>query len=173
MAGVTVPDITDYNALLASVTALQAAVAALQGTAPPPPPPPPPPPTPGTTATIAGNAFTAAGANPGNASPSAQPDGSVGNFYDGSWVEYQVDFGTGMVTCQMEMASAYGGGNLDLRLGSVTAPVIGSLSNPNTGGWTSYTKRTCTITATSGKQSLFVVSRQAKANIKSFLFSNP
>ena len=126
-----------------------------------------------TTPVISGSTFSASGFPPGYSAPAAQPDGSVGNFFDGSWVEYAVDFLTGMDEFNAEISCAPGyAGTLDLCLGSPTGTVIGTLAASSTGGWSTYHAVSSLLnTVISGPQQLFIVSAGGKANILNFSFS--
>ena len=85
---------------------------------------------------------------------------SIGYAEDGDYVAWkQVHFGDGATSVALRVASGSEGGAIELRLGSPTGTLAGSVSVPNTGGWGSWTTRTAPISGASGIQSLYVVFR--------------
>lgn len=59
----------------------------------------------------------------------------------------------------MRASSNTNGGTIEIRLGSVTGPLIGSRLIPGTGGWNAFQDFTCPISGASGVQTLFLVFR--------------
>ena len=85
---------------------------------------------------------------------------SVGYAEDGDYIGWnQVHFGDGATSAALRVASGSEGGTIELRLGSPTGTLAGSVAVPNTGGWGSWTTRTATISGASGVHSLYVVFR--------------
>jgi subtilisin family serine protease len=79
-------------------------------------------------------AFSAQGGVTSNA-------GYVGSLDQGDWVAYRgFDFGEGASTFTASVAAAngWGGKSIQLRLDSPTGAVIGTLTVPSTGGWTTF-----------------------------------
>jgi aryl-phospho-beta-D-glucosidase BglC (GH1 family) len=69
-----------------------------------------------------------------------------------------VNFGTGAVSVDMRIASAASfTGTAQLRLGSTTGTLIGTVSFGNTGGWQTWVTRNTAITGATGTQNLYVV----------------
>jgi hypothetical protein len=54
------------------------------------------------------------------------------------------------------VASATGGGTVELRLGSPSGTVVGQCSVPNTGGWQTWTTVTCPVSGVTGTQDLYL-----------------
>jgi endoglucanase len=69
-----------------------------------------------------------------------------------------VNFGTGAVSVDARIASgASFTGTAQLRIGSTTGTLIGTISFGGTGGWQTWVTRNATVTGVSGVQNLFVV----------------
>ncbi len=69
-----------------------------------------------------------------------------------------IDFGTGAASANIRIASAASfTGTAQLRLGSTTGTLIGTVSFGNTGGWQTWTTRTIAITGATGVNNLFMV----------------
>ena len=64
---------------------------------------------------------------------------NVTYIQDGNWIAYQnFDFGAGVEYIWIEGASTGPGGAVELRLGSPSGALIGSVAITNTGGWNAY-----------------------------------
>ncbi len=74
---------------------------------------------------------------------------------------YKVDFGnesTSSLTFQARVSSANSiGGNIEVRLDSITGPLIGTCGVSNTGGWQKWITKACNIKATTGVHNLYLV----------------
>jgi hypothetical protein len=68
-----------------------------------------------------------------------------------------VDFGTGATTFNARVASAAGGGNIEVRLNSQTGTLVGTCAISATGGNQTWTTKTCAISGASGVHDLFFV----------------
>jgi glucosylceramidase len=69
-----------------------------------------------------------------------------------------VNFGSGAVSVDMRIASAASfTGTAQLRLGSTTGTIIGTVSFGSTGGWQTWATRNVSVTGASGVQNLYVV----------------
>jgi hypothetical protein len=92
---------------------------------------------------------------------------AVGNIDDGDWTAIsQVDFGTvGAGTFTANVASATGGGKIELRLDSASGPVIGELSVSSTGGENSWQTKTTSIVGASGVHDLYLIYRGASGKL--------
>jgi alpha-tubulin suppressor-like RCC1 family protein len=71
---------------------------------------------------------------------------------------FNVDFGAEAATifCARVASGASGGGSMELRLDSATAPLAGSCAVPATGGWQTWTDAICNFSGAPGKHALFV-----------------
>jgi beta-glucanase (GH16 family) len=106
-----------------------------------------------------------------------EPGGtSIGNFDSGDWVKYgSLDFGSGATSATFSAAKSGTGGTIEIRLGSPTGRLIGTLAPQDTGGWSTYRDQLVQLTGfVSGVQDLYLVGAGAAgiANIGSFRFSN-
>ena len=103
-------------------------------------------PPPGPTVTVQGEAFSSQrGVQIVNAS-SAIGGRRLGYIAAGDWAGYNnVNVG-GAVSLQARVSSAGNGGTLQVRTGSQTGPIIGSVTVPVTGGWDTYTNVTTSLT---------------------------
>jgi beta-glucanase (GH16 family)/lysophospholipase L1-like esterase len=99
----------------------------------------------------------------------------IGNFDDGDWVKYSgVDFGNGATSATFTVAKSGSGGTVEIRLGSPTGRVIGTLAPQDTGGWSNYRDQFVQLSGfVSGVQDVYLVGVGATGicNIDSFRFS--
>ncbi|WP_406072100.1 ThuA domain-containing protein [Micromonospora sp. NBC_01638] len=92
--------------------------------------------------------FTKAGANGGQ---------TIGYIDPGDWAAYNgVDL-TGVTSFTSRVVSGGAGGTIQVRTGSATGPVLGSVAVPNTGSWTTFANVTTTLSnVPSGAQNLYL-----------------
>ncbi|KFY47020.1 hypothetical protein V495_02123 [Pseudogymnoascus sp. VKM F-4514 (FW-929)] len=82
----------------------------------------------------------------------------VSNIGNGAYIKVKgVNFGAGAKSFAARVASATSGGNIELRLGSVTGTVVGTCTVSNTGGWQEWTTVTCPVSGATETQDLFLV----------------
>ncbi len=82
---------------------------------------------------------------------------NVGYIENGDYLVFKnVDFGTGATGFQASAASATEGGNIELRLDSLTGTLIGTCKVPGTGGWQTWADAKCSVSGASGKHDLYV-----------------
>ncbi|WP_261306327.1 glycoside hydrolase family 43 protein [Paenibacillus andongensis] len=83
----------------------------------------------------------------------------VGYINNGDWVAVgNADFGIGGAkTFKANVASATTGGNIEIRLDSVTGTLVGTLPVPSTGGWQNWRELTATIGGAKGVHKVFFV----------------
>jgi hypothetical protein len=67
-----------------------------------------------------------------------------------------VDFRDGAKTFIARVASGGNGGKIELRLGSQTGTLVGTCEITGTGGWDTWTTKSCDITGATGKKDLFL-----------------
>lgn len=100
---------------------------------------------------------------------------AVGNFDNGDWVKYSgVDFGSGATSATFSAAKTGSGGTIEIRLGSPTGRVVGTLAPQDTGGWSNYRDQLVQLSGfVSGVQDVYLVGVGATGicNIDSFRFS--
>jgi arabinoxylan arabinofuranohydrolase len=81
----------------------------------------------------------------------------IGYIENGDYTVYKnVDFGTGAASFKARVASATSGGNIELRLDSLTGTLIGNCTVPGTGGWQTWTDAKCSVSGVSGKHDLYL-----------------
>ncbi|WBC16728.1 carbohydrate-binding protein [Micromonospora sp. WMMA1998] len=68
----------------------------------------------------------------------AQGGATAGYLNDGDWVGYAEVSTTGRTEFSARVASGTSGGTIEVRAGSATGPLLGSVDVPATGGWTTY-----------------------------------
>jgi glucosylceramidase len=82
----------------------------------------------------------------------------AGYANDGSWAEYRnIDFGSGVQSVAVRMASAGSGGTLRFHLDSVTGPLIAQVTVPVTGGWQTWQTVSAPVSGATGEHYLYVV----------------
>ncbi|MCL6592021.1 MAG: carbohydrate-binding protein, partial [Firmicutes bacterium] len=65
-----------------------------------------------------------------------------------------IDFGSGATGFEARVASNTSGGNIEIRLDSPSGTLVGTCSVSGTGGWQTWTTRTCTVSGASGTHNL-------------------
>lgn len=87
-------------------------------------------------------------------------DGSVSVRFaqDGGWLKIRgVDFGSaGASGFSARVASASEGGSIEIRLGSPTGVLAGTCVTSGTGGWQTWTTRSCSIVGATGVQDVYL-----------------
>jgi O-glycosyl hydrolase/beta-glucanase (GH16 family) len=99
---------------------------------------------------------------------------NLGYIDDGDWALYKnIDFGSGVRSVQVRVASAGNGGTLEFRLNGTSGPLIGSVAIPITGGWQTWTTVSTTIARVRGTNDLYIVFRGTSdiGNVNWFKFS--
>jgi len=99
----------------------------------------------------------------------------VGYSSDGSWAQFRnINFGSGVKSVSVRVASAGSGGTLEFRLDSTSGPLIGTATLPVTGGWQIWTTVTAPVSGAVGVHNLFLVEHGATsggiANLNWFQF---
>jgi hypothetical protein len=84
----------------------------------------------------------------------------IGSCDNGDWVKYAaVDFGAGATKMSASVAvpTQYAGGHIEIRLDSISGPVIGTLTVASTGSWSAFLTQAVNLTLTSGVHDLYLV----------------
>ncbi len=85
---------------------------------------------------------------------------SVGYTEEGDYLAWnQVNFGTGIKTVSLRVASGSTGGTVEFHLGSPNGTLIASAAVGNTGSWGAWTTVNASVSGASGIQSLYIVFR--------------
>ncbi|MBN2754287.1 MAG: endo-1,4-beta-xylanase [Candidatus Goldbacteria bacterium] len=80
----------------------------------------------------------------------------VGFIENGDWIQVKnFDFGTGASSFEARIASAGAGGNIEIRVGSITGTIAGTCAVPVTGGWQTWQNVTCNVSGLSGVKDIF------------------
>ncbi|MEU4679834.1 lectin [Micromonospora sp. NPDC023737] len=114
-------------------------------------------PPPGGNATVQAEAFSSAGGVSAFSKPGANGGQTLGYIDPGDWAAYNgVDL-TGVTSFRARVVSGGPGGTIQVRTGSTTGPVLGSVAVPNTGSWTTFADVTTTLSGVpSGAQNLYL-----------------
>ena len=82
---------------------------------------------------------------------------NMGYIENGDYAVYDnMDFGSDATGFQARVSSAASGGNIEIRLDSITGTLIGTCPVAATGGWQTYTDAKCSISGVSGKHDLYL-----------------
>ena len=82
---------------------------------------------------------------------------NIGYIENGDYTVYNnIDFGTGATSFQARAASATSGGNIEIRLDSITGTLIGTCSVAGTGDWQTWSTSTCSVSGVTGTHDLYL-----------------
>ncbi|GAB3416118.1 glycoside hydrolase family 43 protein [Flindersiella endophytica] len=82
---------------------------------------------------------------------------NVGWIEDGDWVKVKgVGFGNGARSFAARVASATGGGRIELRLDGTSGPLVGTCDVRGTGGWQTWTTVSCPVNGATGTRDLYL-----------------
>ncbi len=82
----------------------------------------------------------------------------VTSISDGDYIRLKgVDFGDGAERFEVRAASNSSGGNIEMRLGSLTGKLVGTCEITSTGGWTTWETFRCDVSDCSGENNLYLV----------------
>ena len=82
---------------------------------------------------------------------------NIGYIENGDWIRFNnMDFGTGAASFEARVSSQGSGGNIEIRLDSLTGPVIGNCTVPVTGGWQTWTTVSCPVSGATGVHDLYL-----------------
>ena len=82
---------------------------------------------------------------------------NVGYIENGDYAVYKnIDFGNGAESFQARVASSTSGGNIEIRLDSLTGPLAGTCPVAGTGGWQTWADAMCSVSGVSGKHDLYL-----------------
>ncbi|HEU4327698.1 MAG TPA: family 43 glycosylhydrolase [Roseiflexaceae bacterium] len=89
--------------------------------------------------------------------PSNEGGMQVAYINSGDYIKVKgVNFGTGASSFEARVASATSGGSIELRLGSPTGALVGSCAVQGTGGWQTWTTRSCAVSGAAGVHDLYL-----------------
>jgi len=82
----------------------------------------------------------------------------VTSIHNGDFIKIKgADFGTGATSFDARVASATSGGSIELRLDSAKGKLAGTLAVSGTGGWQTWTTKSCPVTGATGIHDLYLV----------------
>ncbi|MFD8497170.1 glycoside hydrolase family 43 protein [Amycolatopsis sp. NPDC059657] len=82
---------------------------------------------------------------------------NVSHIENGDWIKVKgVAFGAGAVSFTTRVASATGGGDVELRLDGPTGTLVGKCGVRGTGGWQNWATVSCPVTGASGTHDLYL-----------------
>lgn len=82
---------------------------------------------------------------------------NIGYIQSGDWAVYNAVNLSNENKIKVRAASATSGGNIEVRLGSVSGTLLGTCSVAGTGGWQNYAETTCDISVQSGVGNIHLV----------------
>ncbi|WP_313073335.1 sialate O-acetylesterase [Lacrimispora sp.] len=82
---------------------------------------------------------------------------NIGYIENGDYAVYSnIDFGNGAANFQARVASGASGGNIEIRLDSITGTLIGTCPVTGTGGWQNWTDVKSSVNGASGKHDVYL-----------------
>ena len=101
---------------------------------------------------------------------------NIGWIEDGDWIAFNnVNFGSGATKVNARVATNTAGGTIELRLGSISGSLIGTVPVTSTGGWQTWVTKTANVSA-AGTHNLYLVFKGSAAgglfNVNWLQFSN-
>ncbi len=82
---------------------------------------------------------------------------NVDSIHNGDYIKIKgVDFGSGATSFNARVASGTSGGSIEIHLNTLTGPLIGTCSIQGTGGWQTWTTKSCTVISTTGVHDLYL-----------------
>jgi PKD repeat protein len=110
----------------------------------------------GNTRTAEGESYSSTGGVQPAAHTNASGGQTAGHIENGDWAAYSVLSTSGAIGFSARVSSAGSGGTIQVRSGSVTGTLLGSVSVPVTGGWETFQDVTTNLTGT-GSGPLYLV----------------
>ena len=87
----------------------------------------------------------------------AEGGSCLGYISDGTYAAYKHDFGSGAKLFRINFSSDTKGGSIQIRTGSPSGTLLGTVQISNTGSWLNYQTRETSIKSTSGVQDLYLI----------------
>ena len=92
-----------------------------------------------------------------NTEPCAAGGMDVCGIGNGSYIKVKgVNFGPGAKSFEARVASSAAGGKIEVRLDSPVGPLVGTCAVPGTGGWQTWTTKSCPINGATGTHDLYL-----------------
>ena len=101
--------------------------------------------------------------------PCSEGGMDVCHIENGGYIKVKgVDFGSGAKSFEARIASATRGGNIELRLDSLTGAVVGTCKVPGTGGWQTWVTKSCKVSGAAGVHDLYLKFTGDSGNLFTF-----
>lgn len=101
---------------------------------------------------------------------------NIGYIENGDYVLYKnIDFGAGAKSFEARTSSGTSGGNIEIRLDSLTGPLLGTCAVPATESWQTFSDVTCNVSEVSKKHDLYLIFTGGSGylmNVNWFKFKN-
>ena len=82
---------------------------------------------------------------------------AIGYTENGDYAVYKnIDFGNGATSFKARASSATNGGKIEVRLDSITGPLVGTCSVAGTSDWQTFSDASCNVSGVSGKHDLYL-----------------
>lgn len=93
----------------------------------------------------------------------------VAYIENGDYIKVKgVDFGTGAASFEARVASDTSGGKIELHLDSPTGTLVGTCAVSGTGGWQSWTTKSCDVSGATGTHDLYFKFTGGSGNLLNF-----
>ena len=93
----------------------------------------------------------------------------VTGLENGDYIKLKsVDFANGAKSFDARVASANSGGSIEIRLDSETGKLVGTCAVSGTGGWQTWTTKSCAVDGASGVHDLFLVFKGGSGSLFNF-----
>lgn len=90
----------------------------------------------------------------------------VSDISNGDYIKVRsVDFASGVKYFEASVATSTAGGNIEIRIDSLTGPIVGSLSVKNTGGFDSWKNQSANVKNTKGIHDVFFIFKGGEGNL--------
>ncbi|MFY0713599.1 carbohydrate-binding protein [Seonamhaeicola sp. NFXS20] len=98
--------------------------------------------------------------------PNTERTESVTNIENGDWIKFEaVDLGSGVTNFSARAACNTSGGSIEVRIGSPTGTLVGTISVVNTGGDQNWDNFSTTTSVLSGVKDLYLVFKGATSSL--------
>jgi arabinoxylan arabinofuranohydrolase len=82
---------------------------------------------------------------------------NVDSIHNGDYIKVKsADFGSGAKSFDARVASATNGGSIEIHLDTLTGPLLGTCTVQGTGGWQTWTTKSCNVTGATGAHDLYL-----------------